>query len=118
MSLIDRLPELKKDHKTSYFAEAYENLLREEQEVRDLLAASDGRYVWGWQAVATPKRLLLTHTGHVTGFMAEVALDRAGEFALFGLSNTGYFAKDGSSWVLARIDQTLGEVLKQQSIAL
>ncbi|WP_084460857.1 serine hydrolase domain-containing protein [Curvibacter gracilis] len=86
--------------------------------VRDLRAASDGRYVWGWQAVATPKRLLLTHTGHVTGFMAEVALDRAGEFALFGLSNTGYFAKDGSSWVLARIDQTLGEVLKQQSMAL
>ncbi len=38
-SLIEKLPELKKDHKTSYFAEAYENLLREEQEVRDLLAA-------------------------------------------------------------------------------
>lgn len=38
-SLIEKLPELKKDHKTSYFAEAYENLLREEREVRDLLAA-------------------------------------------------------------------------------
>lgn len=86
--------------------------------VRDLRAASDGRYVWGWQALATPKRMLLTHTGHVTDFMAEVALDRAGEFALFGLSNTGYFAQNGSSWVLARIDQALGEVLKQQSMAL
>lgn len=38
MSLIEKLPELKKDHKTAYFAEAYENLLREEQEVRDMLA--------------------------------------------------------------------------------
>lgn len=38
-SLIEKLPELKKDHKTSYFAEAYENLLREEREVRELLAA-------------------------------------------------------------------------------
>ena len=38
-TLIERLPELKKDHKTSYFAEAYENLLREEEEVRTMLAA-------------------------------------------------------------------------------
>ncbi len=38
MSLIDKLPELKKDHKTSYFAEAYEKLLREEEQVREMLA--------------------------------------------------------------------------------
>jgi CubicO group peptidase (beta-lactamase class C family) len=86
--------------------------------VNDLRAASDGRYVWGWQALATPKRLLLTHTGHEPGFMAEVVLDRAGEFAVFGLSNAGHFADDGTSWVLGRIDQALAEVLKQQSIAL
>lgn len=86
--------------------------------VNDLRAASDGRYVWGWQALATPKRLLLTHTGHEPGFMAEVVMDRAGEFAVFGVSNTGHVAEDGTSWVLGRIDQALAEVLKQQSIAL
>ena len=37
MNLIDRLPELKKDHKTSYLAESYEKLLREEEQVRELL---------------------------------------------------------------------------------
>ena len=38
MSLIDKLPELKKDHKTSYLAESYEKLLREEEQVREMLA--------------------------------------------------------------------------------
>ncbi len=38
MSLIDRLAELKKDHKTSYLAESYEKLLREEEQVREILA--------------------------------------------------------------------------------
>ena len=86
--------------------------------VNDLRAASDGRYIWGWQAMATPGRMLLTHTGHEPGFMAEVVVDRAGAFAIFGLSNTGHVAADGSSWVLGRIDQALTAVLKQQSIAL
>ncbi|WCM94701.1 serine hydrolase [Acidovorax sp. NCPPB 2350] len=86
--------------------------------VRDLRAASGNRYVWGWQSVATPNRVLLTHTGHVPGFMAEAVLDRAGDFAMFGQSNTGYFAEDGTSWVLSRIDQALADVLKQQSISL
>ena len=54
----------------------------------------------------------------VPGFMAEGVVDRAGEFAVFGLSNTGHLAEDGSSWVLGRIDQALAEVLKQQSTAL
>ncbi len=39
MSLVDKLPELKKDHKTSYLAESYEKLLREEEVVREMLAA-------------------------------------------------------------------------------
>lgn len=39
MSLVDRLPELKKDHKTAYLAESYEKLLREEEQVRELLSA-------------------------------------------------------------------------------
>ncbi len=39
MSLIDRLSELKKEHKTAYLAESYERLLREEEQVRELLAA-------------------------------------------------------------------------------
>ena len=37
-SLIEKLPELKKDHKTSYLAESYEKLLREEADVREMLA--------------------------------------------------------------------------------
>jgi len=37
MSLVDKLPELKKDHKTSYLAESYEKLLREEEVVREML---------------------------------------------------------------------------------
>ncbi len=86
--------------------------------VNDLRAVSDGRHVWGWQCVSTPTHVLLTHTGHVPGFMAEVVVDRAGDFAVFGLSTTGYVAEDGTSWVLGRIDQALAEVLKQQSIAL
>lgn len=86
--------------------------------VNDLRAAPDGRYLWGWQAMATPKRMLLTHTGHEPGFMAEVVVDRAGDFAVFGLSNTGHFAADGTSWVLGRIDQALVDALKQLSIAL
>jgi len=86
--------------------------------VSDLRTASGDRYVWGWQGLATPKRTLLTHTGHEPGFMAEVVVDRGGEFAVFGLSNTGHFAEDGTSWVLGRIDAALAEVLKWQDIAL
>ena len=41
MSLIEKLPELKKDHKTSYLAESYEKLLREEEQVREMMM-SDG----------------------------------------------------------------------------
>jgi len=41
MSLIDKLPELKKDHKTSYLAESYEKLLREEEVVREMLGSDD-----------------------------------------------------------------------------
>ena len=37
MSLIEKLPELKKDHKTSYLAESYEKLLREEEQVREMM---------------------------------------------------------------------------------
>jgi peptide chain release factor 1 len=37
MALIDRLTELKQDHKTSYLAESYEKLLREEEVVREML---------------------------------------------------------------------------------
>ena len=86
--------------------------------VNDLRAAPDGRYLWGWKAMATPKRMLLTRTGHEPGFMAEVVVDRAGAFAVFGLSNTGHVAEDGTSWVLGRIDQALADVLQQQSITL
>jgi peptide chain release factor 1 len=39
MSLIDKLPELKKDHKTQYLAMEYEKLLREEEVVREMLAS-------------------------------------------------------------------------------
>lgn len=86
--------------------------------VSDLRAASDNRYVWGWQSLATPNRTLLTHTGHVPGFMAEAVVDSAGDFAVFGLSNTGYVAGDGTSWVGSRIDAALAEVLKQRSLSL
>ncbi|MBP7804981.1 MAG: PCRF domain-containing protein [Candidatus Pacebacteria bacterium] len=37
MNLIDRIQELKKDHKTSYLAESYEKLCREEEIVREML---------------------------------------------------------------------------------
>ena len=50
--------------------------------------------------------------------MAEAVFDRSGDFAVFGLSNTGHMAEDGSSWVLGRIDATLAEVLKLRNIAL
>lgn len=86
--------------------------------VNDLRALSGDRYLWGWQALATPKRVLLTHTGHEPGFMAEVALDQAGDFAVFGLSNTGHVGQDGGSWVLSRIDRALSAVLKGQSVVL
>lgn len=86
--------------------------------VDDLRAAKGGRYAWGWLGLATPNRVLLMHTGHEPGFMAEAVMDNKGGFALFGLSNTAYFADDGSSWVLSLIDKALAEVLKQQSIAL
>lgn len=36
-SLVDRIQELKKDHKTSYLAESYEKLLREEEVVREMM---------------------------------------------------------------------------------
>lgn len=41
MSLVDRLSELKKDHKTAYLAESYEKLLREEEVVREMLASDE-----------------------------------------------------------------------------
>lgn len=37
MSLIDRLTELKKNHKTQFLAEGYERLLREEEQVREMM---------------------------------------------------------------------------------
>ncbi len=37
MSLIDKLPDLKKNHKTQYLAESYERLLREEEQVREMM---------------------------------------------------------------------------------
>ena len=37
MALIDRIQELKKDHKTAYLAESYEKLCREEGVVREML---------------------------------------------------------------------------------
>lgn len=86
--------------------------------VADLRAASEGRYLWGWVALATPGRLLLTHTGHEPGFMAEVVLDRTGDFAVFGVSNTGHVDQAGGSWVLGRIDKALTEVLAGQAITL
>lgn len=42
MISIEHLAELKKNHKTSYLAESYERLLREEEEVRTMLE-SDGK---------------------------------------------------------------------------
>lgn len=86
--------------------------------VNDLRTAAGDRYVWGWQGLATPHRTLLTHTGHEPGFMAEVVVDRGGGFAVFGLTNTGHFATDGTSWVLGSIDRALAEVMKQQEITL
>lgn len=41
MSLIDKLPELKKNHKTSFLAEEYERLLREEETVREILEGDE-----------------------------------------------------------------------------
>lgn len=38
---MDNLPELKKDHRTSYLAEMLEKLLREEAEVREMLAGDE-----------------------------------------------------------------------------
>ena len=39
MALLDRIQELKNDHKTAYLAESYEKLCREETEVNEMLAA-------------------------------------------------------------------------------
>lgn len=86
--------------------------------VNGLRAATSGRYAWGWLGLATPNRTLLMHTGHEPGFMAEAVVDRSGDFAVFGLSNTADLAEDSSSWVLALIDRALAEVLKQQSVVL
>ena len=86
--------------------------------VNDLRTAAGDRYVWGWQGLATPHRTLLTHTGHEPGFMAEVVVDRSGEFAVFGLTNTGHFAADGTSWVMGSIDRALAEVMREQEITL
>ena len=80
--------------------------------VNDLRAADHGRYVWGWQSLTTATRVLLTHTGHVQGFMAEVIMDTRGERALFGASNTGFMAEDSTSWVLSRIDAALADILR------
>lgn len=86
--------------------------------VEDLRSASDNRYVWGWQSVTTATRVLLTHAGHVNGFMAEAVTDTRGDRALFGLSNTGHMAEDGTSWVLSQLDATLAEVLRLRGLPL
>lgn len=41
MSLVNKLAELKKDNKTSYLAEQYEKLLREEEQVREMLSGDN-----------------------------------------------------------------------------
>ena len=52
MSLIDKLPELKKDTKTSYLADQYEKLLREEEVVREMLAGDDTLHEMAAQELA------------------------------------------------------------------
>lgn len=86
--------------------------------VGDLRAAAGNRYLWGWQSQATAARVLLLHTGHEPGFMTEAALDRTGAFAVFGISNTGHEASDGTSWVLSTLDAMLADVLRREGIVL
>ncbi len=52
MSLIERLPELKKDHKTSYLADSYEKLLREEEVVREMLSGDSSLHEMAVQELA------------------------------------------------------------------
>ena len=68
--------------------------------------------------MTTATRVILTHTGHVPGFMAEVLIDTRGDRALFGITNTGHMAENGTSWVLSQIDAALAEVLRLRSLSL
>ena len=52
MSFIDKLPELKKDTKTSYLADQYEKLLREEGVVREMLGGDDSLHEMAAQELA------------------------------------------------------------------
>ncbi len=65
MSLIDRLPELKKEHKTAYLAENYERLLREEEQVRELLTSDSSLH-----ELATKELALIEDQKH--GIEAEI----------------------------------------------
>jgi CubicO group peptidase (beta-lactamase class C family) len=70
-----------------------------------LRAAADNDYVLGWQGGVHPTLgRMFAHTGHVAGFMAEVVVRADGRRAVFGLTNTGHMAADGSSWVLEALD--------------
>lgn len=80
--------------------------------VQRLRALGDTEYAMGWGCALIEGRRVLAHTGHEPGFMAEAVVDQAGERAVFGLTNTGHMAADGS-WVLSLLDRELAEVYRR-----
>ncbi|WP_157603849.1 serine hydrolase [Rhizobacter sp. Root1221] len=81
--------------------------------VQRLMNAAPERYAVGWQSVTVPTGRLWMHTGHLGGFMAEVAVAADGSHAAFAVTNTGHMSPDGSSWVLTELDRRLGPIYAQ-----
>lgn len=72
-----------------------------------------GGYALGWAAAPLPDGMALVHIGHVPGFMAEAAVDAAGRWAGFGLTNTGWEDADGG-WVQALLNAQIVQMARQR----
>jgi CubicO group peptidase (beta-lactamase class C family) len=65
-----------------------------------LLSASEGDYALGWVAVTFENRIVLTHMGNVDGFTTTAIMDRSGDKAVIGLTNTEAGEGEGEDdWV-------------------
>lgn len=68
---------------------------------------ADG-YALGWQALTLNGKRVLAHTGSTGSFMSLAVLDPNGQWAAFGLTNTGYMdAATGASWVQTLLNEAL-----------
>lgn len=80
--------------------------------IAELRSLQPGDYALGWSGVGQAGKVALWHNGSDNGCMSECMVEQTGQWAAFGLTNTGYTdVASGQSWVLDQLDSTLAQIL-------